>query len=217
MVKGLSAFSSWSGGKDSCLALYRSLKAGNRVAALLTMMDQTGAFVPAHGTPRTLLERQAEAMGIPARFGRATWESYEAVLKQEVTRLKADGVEAGIFGDIDLIEHRDWIERVCRDLAIAPLLPLWSSKRRDLVEEFIDLGFQAVIVCIRAEVLSPEWLGRTLDHSAVRALAEHGVDPAGEGGEFHTFVYAGPLFHHPVDFSTGGVEEGDGHVRLKLR
>ena len=139
--KGLTAFSSWSGGKDSCLALHRSLAGGNSVAVLFTMTHESGGFLRTHGTPGALIERQAEALGLPVRFASSTWQGYEAAFKEEVARLKSGGIEAGVFGDIDLAEHREWIERVCAEMAIEPLLPLWGEKREDLVLEFIDLGY----------------------------------------------------------------------------
>ncbi|MEW6554133.1 MAG: diphthine--ammonia ligase [Actinomycetota bacterium] len=213
---GLNAFSSWSGGKDSCLALHRSLAGGNAVTVLLTILHESGGFLRTHGTPRALIQRQAESLGLSIRFGNSTWEGYESAFKEEIAGLKAGGVGAGVFGDIDLAEHREWIERVCAEVEIEPLLPLWGEKRGDLVAEFIDLGYRAMIISVRKGTLSGDWLGKTLDRPALSALEEQGVDAAGEGGEYHTFVYAGPLFRHAVDLRPGGIEERDGMLRLQL-
>lgn len=215
-LKGLAAFSSWSGGKDSCHALYRSLREGHRVRYLFTMLHESGGFCRSHGTSRTLLERQAEALGIPIRFGSATWEGYEQAFKEEVSGLKATGIEAGVFGDIDLQEHRDWVERVCDELGIAPLLPLWGGDHAGLAREFVELGFTAVVISVKKDMLGAEWLGRDFDLDAVAELEGTGVDPAGEGGEFHTFVYDGPLFQRPVGFRQGDKREQNGYLWLDL-
>ncbi len=210
------AFASWSGGKDSCLALHRALAGGRPVSALFCMLHEEGKFSRSHGVSRELLAAQAEALGIPIRFGSATWEGYEEAFKEEVRRLRAQGIAAGVFGDIDLAEHRAWIERVCGELGIEPLLPLWGEERRKLVTEFVNLGYRAMIISVRMEQLSSEWLGRELDLSALRDLEAAGVDPCGEGGEYHTFVFSGPLFAHPVDLQADGVAERDGHLQLEL-
>lgn len=159
---------------------------------------------------------QAEALGLPVLFGSTTWEGYGQTFKEKVTSLKSQGINAGVFGDIDLAEHREWVERVCEELEITPLLPLWGKERRKLVEEFINVGLQAMIISVRKECLSGEWLGRTLNRTALNEPEEAGVDPAGEGGEFHTFVFAGPLFFHPVDFSLGEIIERDEHLQLQV-
>jgi uncharacterized protein (TIGR00290 family) len=192
------AFVSWSGGKDSCLALHRAVAAGRPVLALFCMLHEGGAFSHSHGVSREALAAQAEALGLPVRFGSATWEGYEAAFKEEVGRMRGHGVAAGVFGDIDLAEHRAWVERVCRELGIEPLLPLWGQERRELVMELVNLGYRAVIISVRMEYLSREWLGRVLDLSALRELEAAGVDPCGEGGEFHTFDVSGPHFAPPV-------------------
>ncbi|NPV58587.1 MAG: diphthine--ammonia ligase [Actinobacteria bacterium] len=215
-MKSLNAFSSWSGGKDSCHALYRSLREGYGVSALFTMLHESGGFCRSHGTSRSLLERQAEALGIPVRFGSATWEGYEVAFKLEVSSLVAGGIEAGVFGDIDLQEHRDWVERVCGELSITPLLPLWGGDHAGLAREFVELGFSAAVISVRKDTLTAEWLGRDFDLSCIEELEEAGVDPAGEGGEFHTFVYDGPLFRHPVAFQKGKTRERNGYLWLEL-
>jgi len=180
------------------------------------MLHEEGKFSRSHGVSRELLAAQAEALGIPIRFGSATWEGYEEAFKEEVRRLRAQGIAAGVFGDIDLAEHRAWIERVCGELGIEPLLPLWGEERRKLVTEFVNLGYRAMIISVRMEQLSSDWLGRELDLSALRDLEAAGVDPCGEGGEYHTFVFSGPLFAHPVDLQADGVAERDGHLQLEL-
>lgn len=215
-LQGASAFASWSGGKDSCLALHRALAGGRPVSALFCMLHEEGNYSRSHGVPRELLAAQAKALGLPICFGSATWEGYEQAFKEEVRSMRARGVAAGVFGDIDLAEHRAWVERVCGELDIEPLLPLWGEDHRKLVTEFINLGYQALIVSVRMEYLSREWLGRTLTLSSLRELEAAGVDPCGEGGEYHTFVFSGPLFAHPVDLVTGGVAERDGHLQLEI-
>ena len=213
---GKAAFMSWSGGKDSCHALYRASRLGHEVKALLTMLHESGGFCRSHGTARSLLERQAEALGIPIRFGSSTWEGYEEAFKLEVSNLKSGGVEAGVFGDIDLQEHRDWVERVCGELVITPLLPLWGGDRAGLAREFVQLGFRAVFISVKKGLLGARWLGREFDRRAITELEEAGVDPSGEAGEFHTFVFDGPLFRHPVALRRGKARERNGYLKLEL-
>lgn len=183
---------------------------------LFTMLHENGEISRSHGISRALLERQARTLGIPIRFGSATWDGYEQAFKEEISGLKASGVEAGVFGDIDLQEHRDWVERVCGETGIVPLLPLWGGDHAGLARDFAELGFRAVVVSVKRELLGAEWLGRDLDLQAIEELEEVGVDPSGEGGEFHTFVYDGPLFGHPVEFRTGETGEANGYLRLEL-
>jgi uncharacterized protein (TIGR00290 family) len=163
-----------------------------------------------------MLESQAQALGIPIRFGKSSWEEYEQSFKIEVERLKKKGVNSGIFGDIDLEAHREWVERVCSELGIRPLLPLWKEERKSLARELVDLGFQAVIISIRENAMSPGWLGETFTLEAIDRLEEEGIDPTGEDGEFHTFVFDGPLFRFPVKFKVGEISRRDGHLQLSL-
>lgn len=212
----MKAFISWSGGKDSCLALHRSLAKGLPINSLLCMLHENGRYSRSHGISLDLLTAQAESLGFPVHFGSATWENYEAVFKDRVRFLKSEGVDTGIFGDIDLPEHRSWVEKVCRELELEPLLPLWGEERKKLAREFINLGYRALIVSVRTDVLDGDWLGRTFDLAALRDLEERGIDPCGEGGEFHTFVFSGPLFSYPLDLDKGSVLERHGHLQLEL-
>lgn len=213
---GVIAFCSWSGGKDSCLALYRSRLVSHRILALFSMLQEDGILSRSHGLSREMLESQAQALGIPIRFGKSSWEEYEQSFKIEVERLKKKGVNSGIFGDIDLEAHREWVERVCSELGIRPLLPLWKEERKSLARELVDLGFQAVIISIRENAMSPGWLGETFTLEAIDRLEEEGIDPTGEDGEFHTFVFDGPLFRFPVKFKVGEISRRDGHLQLSL-
>jgi diphthamide synthase (EF-2-diphthine--ammonia ligase) len=119
-LQARSFFCSWSGGKDSCLALYRTLQKGGKPHSLLTVLEETGVRSRSHALPVSLLQRQAEALGIPLETCNATWQTYEETFKQELARLRSSGVEVGVFGDIDLDDHRTWEEMVCTTADIDP-------------------------------------------------------------------------------------------------
>ena len=191
-------FTSWSGGKDCCLACYRAVAQGLKVHCLLNMVNEDGKRSYSHGLSPQVLEAQSQAIGIPLIQQQAKRENYEVQFKKVLISLKEKGVSGGVFGDIDLDEHRRWIERVCADVAVTPHLPLWGEEQGKLLKEFIGLGFTAVVVTARAELFGREWLGRTvdrefLDHLEVLKDAKE-VTPCGEAGEYHTLVIDGPLF-----------------------
>ncbi|MBN1600952.1 MAG: diphthine--ammonia ligase [Chitinispirillaceae bacterium] len=202
-VSGYNFFSSWSGGKDSCLSLYRMIQKGNYCSSLFTMLDETGLHSRSHGLTHETLLVQAQAMGIPLVISKAAWGEYEAQFKMLTTQFKRNNVEHGVFGDIDLEPHREWIERVCNETGIAPHLPLWKENRRKIVEEFIDLGFKALIVVVNCNLMPERFLGRIMDMELIEELEAEGVDACGENGEFHTFVYDGPLFKKKITLSKG--------------
>ena len=144
---------SWSGGKDSCLALYRAMQAGAEARFLLSMLREDGARSRCHGLEPAVLEAQAASLGIPLITRAASWDEYESVFADTLQELEATGVRAGVFGDIDLEEHRLWEEKVCGAAGLRAHLPLWKSNRLELLSEFIDLGFEASIVATNAEKL----------------------------------------------------------------
>jgi diphthine-ammonia ligase len=189
---------SWSGGKDSCLALWRAIRAGGYPACLLTMLNETGVVSRSHGLPRSLLEGQAASLGIPIFLRAASWQTYEAEFSLALREFRERGVASAVFGDIDMDDHRDWCRRVSAGAGLAARHPLWKEPRRKLLEEFIAAGFQAVIVVVEAGKLGSGWIGRSLDADAVTALEKAGVDPCGEAGEYHTAVTDGPLFREAV-------------------
>lgn len=199
------ALCSFSGGKDSCLALWRAQQLGFDVRTLLVMFEENGERSRSHALPAALLERQAAALQLDLTMRHASWSDYERVFIDALRELKARGFGAAIFGDIDLQPHRDWEEKVCAAVGIEPVLPLWLEDRRALADEVIACGFRAVVVCVDSRYLGDEFCGREYDASFLAALPPN-VDACGENGEFHTFVYDGPNFKKPVEFSIAGFE-----------
>ena len=201
----MKAFCCWSGGKESALSYHRSKKEKKtEISCLLNMINEDGKHSRTHGISSALLRAQAKAMGIPLIQRKTTWNGYEAEFKKAVAEFKNNGIEAGIFGDIDLQEHRDWVERVCKDIGVKAILPLWKEEREKLLEEFIQAGFKTVVVTTKAQILSKDWLGRYIDQQFLADLKKiKSVDLCGEKGEYHTLVFDGPIFKNAINFITG--------------
>ncbi|MFH1507559.1 MAG: diphthine--ammonia ligase [Candidatus Omnitrophota bacterium] len=199
------AFVSWSGGKDSAFACYIAIKNDKvKVAYLLNMLSENGTHSRSHHLSVAVLRSQAEAMGIPIMQRQAIWGDYEEEFKKALAVFKQEGAQAGVFGDIDVQEHRDWVERVCSESGLNAVLPLWQWSRESLMGEFIACGFKAVIVAVKLECMGSEWLGRQLNAEFIRDIKRlPQLDLCGENGEYHTFVYDGPIFKAPVAFSVG--------------
>jgi uncharacterized protein (TIGR00290 family) len=195
-----SALAVWSssGGKDSLLALWHARRHGLRPSTMLTMFDETGLRSRSHGVSRRIMELQARALGLELITPKASWADYEPLFVRALNTLREAGHRFAIFGDIDLEPHREWEERVCKAAGLTACLPLWKRDRRELAEESIALGFRAIVVCTDSRYLSDEFCGREFDARFVANLPP-GVDPCGENGEFHTFVYDGPMFRQPLD------------------
>jgi uncharacterized protein (TIGR00290 family) len=193
------AFCSWSGGKDSCLALSRAVKKGYEVTHLLTMFDETGERSRSHAVSLEVMQAQAESLNLKLIAPIASWQNYQQVFIEELVKLNAQNIESAIFGDIDLQAHRDWEETVCAAAKIEAVLPLWNENRLDLVNEFLAEGFRSVVICVNEKYLPKEFCGRVFDQEFIGDLPE-GVDACGENGEFHTFVYDGKLFKNPVPY-----------------
>jgi uncharacterized protein (TIGR00290 family) len=193
------ALVSWSGGKDSCLAMWRARQSGMTIKLLITAMDESGARSRSHGVPPELIAAQAQALGADMRFYDTSWKTYEEKFIAALKLAREDGIMHAVFGDIDLAPHREWEEKVCAQAGLAANLPLWDEPRLKLVDEFLSLGFKAVVVCVNGNYLSQDFCGREFD-AAFLADLPAGVDACGENGEFHTFVYDGPAFSAPVAF-----------------
>lgn len=215
----MKVFVSWSGGKETSLSCYRAMQIQDiKVTYLLNMVSEDGKHSRSHGINSQFLKLQAKAIGIPLVQKKTTWKTYEEEFKKAVRDLKREGIEAGVFGDIDLQEHRDWVERVCKEIEIEPILPLWKGKREDLLKEFIQAGFKAVVVATNTDFLGKEWLGREIDKEFIEDLSPFkNIDLCGEKGEYHTFVYDGPIFKKSVDFTIEKKILKDKHWFLNLK
>ena len=198
---------SFSGGKDSVCALAALRMQQNlKVTRLLTTLTREYQRIAMHGVRETLLDRQAEALGLPLDkiylSAASSHAEYEDRMLDALTRYRAQGIERVAFGDLFLEDIRAYREQQLERVGMHGVFPLWGQDTRSLAAQFIDQGFRAVIVCVDIEQLAPEFSGREFDHDLLSALPAH-VDPAGERGEFHTFVYAGPLFQEPIPFVRG--------------
>jgi len=211
---------SWSGGKDSCFAHWKAASRGLKVSHLVNFTDRESTRAMSHGLDSRLIALQAQAMGLPMLQQEVTWETYEAGFKKALETLKPKGICGLVTGDIYLQEHRDWIERVCGEVGFKAELPLWQMDTMQLLNDFVQAGFKAVIVSAKAEFFGREWAGRLLDSKLAvdlgRAAKDLHVDPCGEAGEFHTFVYDGPSFKRPIKIGKTHLALKDGRWLLDI-
>jgi diphthine-ammonia ligase len=214
----MKAFVSWSGGKDCMLALHRFLQdPANEVVSLVNMCDDQSNRSRSHGLSTDLLIRQAAAMKLRLTQKRSNSTQYEHNFKSVLSELKLEGVTAGVFGDLYLTEHRVWIERVCKEMGIEAIFPLWENDTKALLAEFIELGFEAVTVSVRECLLPESWLGRRINASFFQDItALEGVDPCAENGEYHSFVFNGPLFKSSVAFEEKQRYRSNAHIFLEM-
>lgn len=205
---------SWSGGKDSTRALYELQRSGvYEVVALLTTVTEGYDRISMHGVRRDLLERQAEALGIRLEIipitQKATNEEYEAKLKEKLLYYKGQGVHSVAIGDIFLEDLRRYREENLAKIGMKGIFPIWKRDTVQLAREFIGLGFKAIISCVDTKILDGSFAGREYTRAFLDDLPPQ-VDPCGENGEFHSFVYAGPIFRQSVPYSRGATVLRDG-------
>jgi len=165
-----------------------------------------------HGIEPELLKLQAELIGIDLiqREVSPDMDTYEAEFKSAVRELMAKGARSMIFGDVYLIDHASWVERVANELGIEPVEPLWDVPAEKVVEEFVDAGFRAVIVSCKADLLDDSFIGRTIDRKIISEFRDRGICPCGENGEFHTLVVDGPVFKRTIEILEGSPVIKDG-------
>jgi diphthine-ammonia ligase len=196
--------------------LQRAVDRGGVPAALVCMLHEDGRVSRGHGLPLWLLEEQADALGVELITRSTTWDEYEATFVALLHQLRARGVEAGVFGDIDIQAHRDWVEDVCGRTGLACHLPLWQEPRRRLLQELLAGGARATIIAVDAAKLSPDFLGHELGDDVITGLEAAGADVCGEAGEYHTVVTHARLFSRPLALTWEGVEQRDGHRRARI-
>ena len=198
---------SWSGGKDSCLALYEIQKSSDyRVAALLTTITREYDCISMHGVRRELLEKQAASLGLPLHpiliSKGANNEEYETAMAQAFNEYHQNGIDSVVFGDLFLEEIKAYRDQFLARHEMKGLYPVWQRNTTSFIQKFIELGFKAVLSCVDSKTLDKSFAGKTIDDDFISSLPAN-VDPCGENGEFHTFVYDGPNFTQPVEFALG--------------
>ena len=209
---------SWSGGKDSCLACYKIIKDGNyNVSYLLNTISKEYKRVRFHGFKDALVQAQSQALDIPLLQKETTGESYEQEFKDIIKTVIPEGIVGVVFGDI-FLHMREWADKVCADLKIQSIEPLCGRGSEEILLDFIDSGFEAIVVATQANLLNKKWLGRKLDKSFLKDIKNlKDVDVCGENGEYHTLVIDGPIFKKRIDISKTEKVLRDGYWFLDIQ
>jgi diphthine-ammonia ligase len=207
---------SYSGGKDSTLAIYRAIKQEMKPVELFTTYNTDRKQSWFHGLPRHLLDNISVETEIPIVLIETTGEEYAIKFEAYLRNAKDKGAEICVFGDIDLEEHLRWCTDRCNSVGIEPYFPLWQESRRDLVYEFIDSGFTTIITVVDTSRLDQRFLGKILTKEVAEEIEKSGADICGENGEYHTFAFDGPLFKNPVNFNADNVVHHDNYAILPI-
>ncbi len=200
----------WSGGKDSALGLYHSLNDKDvEVKYLLTTLSEKYNRVSMHGVRKELLQIQAKNIGVELKEiylpESASLETYNNIMKKAFEGFKEEGIEYSIFGDIFLEDLKKYREDRLAEVRMKGMFPLWKRSSTDILKEFMNLGFKTVIVCVNDRYLDSSFAGRVIDEDFLNALPGN-VDPCGENGEFHSFVFDGPIFKNKIHYEHGELE-----------
>jgi uncharacterized protein (TIGR00290 family) len=199
-------FMSWSGGKDSALSLYKAQQEGVPVKALVTSVNSALDRVSMHGVKRELLQRQAASLALPLHTIELPempgMQQYEEAVHKAHTQLKEEGFTKGIFGDIFLEDLKQYREELLEKDGLACIFPIWKMDSGEVVRQFLQQGFKAIVVCVNTAHLDRTFCGRLMDAAFFNDLPS-GVDLCGENGEYHSFVFDGPNFLKPVPFEKG--------------
>lgn len=201
------AFLNWSSGKDAAYALYQIQQSNElEVVRLMTTVNEHFGRVSMHGIREEVLKRQAECIGISLDIvhlhEKLSLQEYEAIIMTQLEQYKRVGILDSIYGDILLEDLKTFREAQLARLGITGVFPLWNRDTTALIHEMVDCGLKTIVVCVNEQYLDKSFVGRTIDKQFIEDLPD-GVDPCGENGEFHTFVYDGPMFKKPVPFEVG--------------
>lgn len=208
-------FVSWSGGKDSYLSLIKSHEAGLCVSSLVSFIGPEGRSM-SHGVECCILEQQAASLGLPLEVERVTWEGYEVGFLKVMSRLAKKKITGGVFGDINIAEHREWVIKNCTKAGLKPYLPLWNMEESKVITELLNRGAQLVLVALRNDLLDEIWLGRKVDLGFLELCKRLNISPCGERGEYHTFATGGPLFKNCLKIRRKGIHRRQEHSFLNF-
>lgn len=208
---------SYSGGKDSVLALYRTILEGHEPIALITTYDKSKGKNWFHGLDGDIIESLSKSLGIPIWMVETNGHDYEQKFEEALIEGKIDGADFCVFGDIFIEEHFDWCSERCKNAGIEAVFPLFGEDTVNLVKEFVDEGFIANVAVVDLKKLDPSILGRVLNHDLLKEFDELDIDICGEFGEYHTFVSAGPIFKEPVKFLFGSKDfSAEGYAQIPI-
>ena len=204
-LKGQKFIASYSGGKDSTLALYAALQTGEALG-LIIMLEEQGLRSRSHAMPLDIIYAQAQSIGLPIFTASANWQDYEAEFLKLLGKAQDMGAQTLVTGDLDLPEHSCWHEKVAMQAGLELYMPLWQRPHLEVVQEFIKHGFRTIVTTVNLTLgMTADDLGQTLSLDYIQALQRRGIDPCGEGGEFHTTVLDGPLFKNPIAVRQGEI------------
>lgn len=209
MPKPFKAIFNWSSGKDSALSLYKILQNPDyKIEYLLTSVNEQFQRISMHGVRVELLEAQAKSIDLPLKIMQIpempTMEVYETVMMQTLTELQKNGITHSVFGDIFLEDLRKYREDQLAKIGFEGVFPIWKIPSKELIDEFLQLGFKTIVVCVNERYLDKSFVGRIIDQEFINDLPEN-VDLCGENGEFHTFTFDGPIFSEPINFEIGEI------------
>jgi len=216
-LQGKKFVASYSGGKDSILAIYRAIKSGLSPLELLTTYNTDMSRSWFHGLTEDVIKKVSDSLAIPITLMKTSGEKYEENFEKALAEAKSRGAEVCVFGDIDIEQHLEWCSLRCEKTGIMPCFPLWKEERKKLVYEFVDSGFSAIITIIDMSRMPKDFLGQTLSKEVADSIERSGADICGENGEYHTFVFDGPIFGNRIDFSVKEKFERDKYFILNLR
>lgn len=207
---------SFSGGKDSTLALYRMIKKGYEPVALLITVNVDKGDSWVHSLDDSLISRISKSLDIPMLYSKCRVEDYEEKFEKALKEAKDLGATSCAFGDIDIADHRKWDEDRCKSVGLDPVFPLWNEDRESIVLDFINSGFTAVIKKVNLEYLNESYLGKVLTKDVLEDIKATGCDCCGEYGEYHTVVIDGPIFNKKVEIKIDRVNIKDSYGDLLI-
>ncbi len=207
---------SYSCGKDSALALWRMISQGHEPVCLIVTFNSAENRSWFHGVTPGLLKEVQSVTDIPVIVCACEGKNYHTALEESLMRAKQMGAQACVFGDIDIEEHLAWNTQRCENVGLECIVPLWQQNREQVLGDALNAGIKPVIKCVQTDKLPTDVLGKTLDSALAKQLKGHGIDPCGENGEYHTFVYDAPMFSRPIGFVAGEVVNFGTHAAIEL-